>query len=206
MPAASDHPEFWQDIYAAESRPGWDMDGPTPLVPELLAAARAAGVEPGPAVAVPGCGFGHDAAALADLGFQVTGLDFAASALAGARARYGDRVRWCQEDWFAPGGAAFDVIFDHTCFVAMDPARRPEYVAACARRLRPGGLWLGAFFHRVTGAGGPPHPIAMDELRTLAETAFRIHHLDHARTSHPRRAGREFLMVARVLPGASATR
>ena len=198
MPATSDHPEFWQDIYAAEARPGWDMGGPTPLVAELLAAARAAGAEPGPAVAVPGCGFGHDAAALADLGFQVTGLDFAAAALAGARARYGERVRWRQEDWFDPAGEAFDTLFDHTCFVAMDPGRRPAYVAACARRLRPGGLWLGAFFHQVTGTGGPPHPIAMDALRALVEPAFEVLHLDRAHTSHPRRAGREFLMVARL--------
>ena len=110
---------------------------------------------------------------------------------------YGDRVQWRREDWFAPDGDAFDAIFDHACFIAMDPARRPDYVATCVRRLRPGGLWLGAFFHRVNAAGGPPYPISMDELAALVEPAFVVRHLDHALTSHPRRAGREFLMVAR---------
>jgi SAM-dependent methyltransferase len=147
-------------------------------------------------VAVPGCGYGHDAAELARLGFLVTGLDFAEVALRGARERYGALVDWRQEDWFAEGADGFDAIFDHTCFVAMDPPTRPKYVAACARRLRPGGLWLGVFFHTVTQPGGPPFAVAMDEVRSLAAAEFDILHLDHASRSHPRRAGREFLLVA----------
>ena len=76
-------------------------------------------------------------------------------------------------------------------------ARRAEYVEVCARRLRPGGMWLGAFFHTVKDPSGPPYPIAPEALRELAEKDFQILYSAPALHSHPRRAGREFLLVAK---------
>jgi len=190
-------PHYWQSVYDAEGRPGWDMDGPTPLLPELLDRAGALGLEPGPRIAVPGCGFGHDAAELARWGFQVTAVDFAPAAIEGARARYGEGVDWRLADWFAAGLPTFDGIVDHTCFVAMAPERRPEYLDSLADRLRPGGLWLGAFFHTVNNPPGPPFAVEPEELRRLARARFEVLDLAEATCSHPRRAGREFLMVAR---------
>ena len=188
-------PHYWQQVYDRESRPGWDMDGPTPLLPELLDLADALERSVGPRVAVPGCGFGHDAAELARWGFQVTGVDFAPSAIQGARARYGEAVEWLEDDWFTVQLPPFDAVFDHTCFVAMAPERRAAFVDACAERLRVGGLWLGAFFHRVNSPPGPPFAIEPTELRALAERRFEVLHLGDATRSHPRRAGREFLVV-----------
>jgi SAM-dependent methyltransferase len=187
---------YWQDIYHAEPRPGWDLGGPTPLLPELLELAERTELPLGPSLAVPGCGFGHDAAELARRGFRVTGVDFAPAALQGARERYGDLVRWAREDWFA-GTRTFDGIFDHTCFAAMDPPRREAYLSACARRVRPGGAWLAACFDRVVRNDGPPFAVSMDEVRVLAEPWFDLLHLGRAERSHPRRAGREFLVVAK---------
>jgi hypothetical protein len=37
----------------------------------------------------------------------------------------------------------------------------------------------------------------MQELRALAEACFEVLHLGAAADSHPRRAGREYLLVAR---------
>jgi thiopurine S-methyltransferase len=194
------HPDYWNQLYRDEGRPGWDMDGATPLVRELLDLALPLGLRPGCELVVPGCGYGHDAAELATLGFAVTGLDFAPLAIQGAMGRYGDRVAWSQADWFTTLLGPWDAIFDHTCFVAMDPARRPAYVEAAARHLRPGGLWLAAFFHDVNGRPGPPHAIPMADLRRLVEPRFEDLHLAEATTSHPRRAGREYLLVGRLRP------
>lgn len=188
---------FWQGIYDKETRPEWDMKKATPLVQELLDAASDLGLQVGPSVVVPGCGYGHDAAEFARQGYSVTGVDFADAAVQGARQRYGDLVAWRQEDWFGPWDESYDALFDHTCFAAMTPDARPGYLQACARRLKPGALWLGAFFHTVTGESGPPFPISMEELRPLAERHFEILRLAPAQRSHPRRAGREFLIVAR---------
>lgn len=198
--AMTTHPDYWNQIYEAEGRPGWDMDGATPLVDELLGLALPLGLRPGADLVVPGCGYGHDAAELAARGYAVTGVDFAPLAIQGARERYGDRVAWSQADWFTTPLGPWDAIFDHTCFVAMDPDRRPTYLEACARHLRPGGLWLAACFHDVNGRPGPPHAIPMTQLRTLVEPRFEVLHLAPATASHPRRAGREFLVVARRRP------
>lgn len=191
------HPDYWNQLYQDEGRPGWDMDGATPLVRELLDLAQPLGLQAGCDLVVPGCGYGHDAAELESKGFSVTGLDFAPLAIQGAMHRYGDRVAWSQADWFTTELGPWDAIFDHTCFVAMDPVRRPAYVEACAHHLRPAGLWLAAFFHDVNGRPGPPHAIPMVELGQLVKSSFEVLHLAEATTSHPRRAGREFLMVAR---------
>jgi SAM-dependent methyltransferase len=187
-------PEYWQQVYDTEPRPGWDMDGPTPLVAELL---ELAGRVPGAHVAVPGCGFGHDAADLARRGFRITAFDFAPAALAGARARYGEGVDWRQEDWFTTATGPFGAVFDHTCFVAMEPLRREAYVARTAELLTPDGLWLLAAFHDVQDRPGPPFALSMAELRSLAEAHFEVLHLAPATRSHPRRAGREMLLVGR---------
>ncbi len=188
-------PEYWNQVYVDEPRPGWDMDGPTPLLGELFGRAKELGLVPGRSVAVPGCGFGHDAAALSERGFQVMAFDFAPLALEGARARYGETVRWRQEDWFTTAEGPFDVVFDHTCFVAMEPHRREAYLARTAALLKPGGLWLAAFFHEVTREPGPPFAIAREDLKRMASAHFDLPFLGDATCSHPRRAGREFLAV-----------
>jgi SAM-dependent methyltransferase len=190
-------PDYWNRIYEDEGRPGWDMDGATPLVTHLLGLAQALGLPPGGDLVVPGCGYGHDAAELEARGFTVTGLDFAPLAIQGAMHRHGDRVVWSQGDWFTTQLGPWNAIFDHTCFVAMDPARRPAYVDTCASHLRPGGFWMAVLFHNVNGRPGPPHALPMAEMRTLAEARFDVLHLSETMDSHPRRLGREYLMVAR---------
>lgn len=190
--------EDWNRIYQEEPRPGWDMDGPTPLMAELLEAAPLA---PGARVAVPGCGFGHDAAELARLGFRVEAFDIAPLAIQGAHARHGDAVQWRLEDWFTAEAGPFDAIFDHTCFVAMEPARREAYGAVARDRLAPGGLWMGAAFHDTGGRVGPPFAIGREAMGDLIRGAgFDLLLLRDATASHPRRAGREFLWAARMMP------
>ena len=187
--------EDWNRIYAEEPRPGWDMDGPTPLLDELLAERPLAS---GVSIAVPGCGFGHDAAELARRGFAITAFDIAPLAIKGARARYGEAVAWRLEDWFASEAGPFEAVFDHTCFVAMEPARREEYAAATFARLAPGGLWLGVAFHDTGDRTGPPFAIQSDAMGDLIRVSgFALLMLREAAASHPRRAGREFLWIAR---------
>lgn len=194
-------PFDWQQVYETEVVPGWDMGQPAPGLAEVLAAVREAGETLGPRVLVPACGWGHDAAAFAAMGHPVVGLDIAPAAVAGARERYGEACTWVLDDLFHTDLGAFDALFDHACFIAMPIARRGEYRDALARHLRPGGLWLGIFQHSVTYLEGPPFAVQMEELRTLAEPAFEVLALRPCETGHPRRLGREFLMVAKRRQG-----
>lgn len=191
----------WERVYTEEGTP-WDLGGPCPVLGEVLEGARLQGLAEGCALAVPGCGLGHDAAWLADQGFRVTGLDLVPEAVDRARAAYGEPPAWLAGDWLAGDWLAgaqgpFDALVDHTFFVAFPPERRAEVVAAHARHLAPGGLWLGVFFHQVREPNARPWAVQPEELRALAEPAFAVLDLQPARTGHPRRLGREFWMVAR---------
>src|SRR5512144_2380362 len=89
-------------------------------------------------VAVPGCGRGHDARFLARHGYAVTGFDFAPAAVRAARtlARLeGAELTVEQRDVFglaADYPHAFDGVWEYTCYCAIDPQRRDDYVRAMA--------------------------------------------------------------------------
>ncbi|MDA0886227.1 MAG: methyltransferase domain-containing protein, partial [Cyanobacteria bacterium] len=117
-------------------------------------------------VLVPGCGRGHEAALLADLGYEVIGLDFSGEAIQRAQALHGSdraQLRWLQADLFDGGALAaagittgsLQGVLEHTCFCAIDPAKRGAYLDTMARLLAPGGWLLGLFWcHRRPD--GPP--------------------------------------------------
>lgn len=124
----------------------WEKGAPTPVLTSWLAGEgnRLEGD-----VLVPGCGFGHDAAAIARHGRSrsVLGLDVVPAAIARARALHHERGLTFQvADFFQAGSGICDWIFEHTCYCAIAPARRPDYIEAAWRALRPGGRLLAVFF------------------------------------------------------------
>lgn len=190
----------WQKIYAEEGTP-WDMDMATPALAEVLPWAREEGLAEAARLVLPCCGLGHDAAELARQGFQVTAADIVPEAIQEARSRYGEGIAWCCADWFGPVLGSFDAVFDHTAFVAFPPERRATYAEACARHLRPGGLWFGVFFHTVREPEQRPWAVQEHELRAVAEGArFEVLRLQKLTHGHPRRLGRELGMLARLRP------
>jgi thiopurine S-methyltransferase len=74
-----------------------------------------------------------------------------------------DTLQWLQADLFdrqaleaaglTPG--SLSGIVEHTCFCAIDPGLREDYIGTACRLLAPGGWLLGLFWcHRQPG--GPP--------------------------------------------------
>jgi SAM-dependent methyltransferase len=189
---------FWDDLYA-HGGDGWETGGPHP---SLVRFVETTPPPPG-RIAVPGCGRGHDARFLASRGYDVVGFDFAAAAVAQARAlaaREGVAVRFEQRDIFtlpAREAHGFDGAWEYTCFCAIDPRRRAEYVDTMAAILRPGGWLLAMFFPMRSYGAGPPYPVARAEVRRLLARHFRIERALAPPAPVPRRLGQEWMVLAR---------
>ena len=84
-------PEYWEERYQAGDMP-WEKGEASPGLVDFLAAHREL---PRGTVAVPGCGYGHDARAFASAGFLVHGFDLAPSAVAAAEARTRGLLEGC---------------------------------------------------------------------------------------------------------------
>ncbi len=170
----SDLASSWSIRYAMSQTP-WDLGEPhAELVTRLGADPGLGSGEPG-RVLVPGCGSGHDAEALADAGWTVTALDFAGSARKLVETKLGDRGEFLLGDLFEYQAAdPFDLVFDHTCFCAIDPVRRADYGRAVAGWLKPGGRFVSIVFPKGKPVehGGPPHAMTTGDLDSALGAAF----------------------------------
>ncbi|MEX1045454.1 MAG: methyltransferase [Chthoniobacterales bacterium] len=184
----------WNQRYEAGDTP-WDKGEAHPVLRDMLTHGALSGH-----ILVPGCGTGYDVRELAGRGLSVTGLDVAPLALAAARSheRVGGET-YQLVDFFAPPPEmreAFDGVFEHTCFCAIDPRRRTEYVEAVAAVLPPGGRLLAVFFVNPDNDGeGPPFGCTPEELDGLFGGRFRLLEEHWEIPTYPEREGRELLRL-----------
>jgi SAM-dependent methyltransferase len=193
----------WNERYRKGETP-WEKGAPAPPLLELLGKVDAEIWGDG-SVLVPGCGTGHDVRALAAKGFPVLGLDLAEEAICracshpevgGESYEVGD---FLDAGWRV--GKCFSAIFEHTCFCAIDPARRGDYAQACAELIMPGGCLVGVFFLTPYDPGeewaGPPFPSEMEELDSVFSPWFERETAWVPQAAYPGREGREWLAVYR---------
>jgi methyl halide transferase len=191
-------PDFWEGLYATGGD-GWELGEPAPPLVDFVEQTP----PPRGRVAVLGCGRGHDARFLATRGYDVVGYDFSPAAVTAARAlarRDHVRVEFQQRDIFALGreaAHAFDGVWEYTCFCAIDPARRREYVRAMAGVLRPGGWLLACFFPLRAVNAGPPFVVTARDVRRLFTPPFRVERAFAPLRSPRPRLGREWMVLAR---------
>src|SRR5688572_31954904 len=100
MPEEISKPQYWDAVYALPEEPRWVLGQAAPPLARWLAG----GPRPG-RVAVLGCGYGHDALAFAEQGFDAWGYDFAELAIERASARVlplhkGNRLHFVRADFF----------------------------------------------------------------------------------------------------------
>lgn len=168
--------QFWEERYASQNT-GWDLAGPSPHFVDLMASAPDF-LKPA-AMAVLGSGRGHDAAFFGKAGFEVTGFDYADQAVQEAQQRYGQWACFKQRDIFTLGGSdsperqQFDYVLEHTCFCAILPQQRPDYVKIAANLLKPGGFLIGVFWEHKD-PHGPPFSTPLLEVQTLFPPSFEL--------------------------------
>ena len=160
-------PTDWDANYRAGDTP-WDKGAAAPPLLEWLEGKthRFNGE-----MLVPGCGLGHDVRAIAATGqaSAVWGVDLSPAALEQAR-RFppASNESYVQADLFALPPelhGRFDWVFEHTCFCAIQPSMRRDYVRAVAEALKEGGHLLAIYYldpwqgkAEMPPEGGPPFP------------------------------------------------
>lgn len=193
----------WNQRYEQGETP-WDKGVPAPPLLELLD-KTALPIWGDGKVLVPGCGTGHDVRVLARAGLSPLGLDLAPLALAKAREHEPAGAESYElGDFLDPAwreGKSFSAIWEHTCYCAIDPSARPDYAAACADLVVPGGHLIGVFFLTPNDPGeedeGPPFNASVEELDARFSPWFqRIDSWVPART-YPDREGREWTAIYR---------
>jgi len=190
---------YWQKRYE-ERRDGWDLGKAAPPLANFFESHI---MPPPPArVVVPGCGRGYEVLRLAQLGYEVIGVDFAQDAIdAGKRAAKTQQLTtaaFAARDFFVFAAEPqyrgyFDVAVEHTCYCAIDPVRRGAYADALLSVLRPGGLFVGLFWD-CGFAGGPPFSTDQEELHKRFGPRFPGGGFEPASGSVSPRAGQEILV------------
>jgi SAM-dependent methyltransferase len=165
--------DFWQRRFQQRQTP-WDRAAPGPRIAAWIADGT---LRAGIRIAVPGCGSGHDVAALAQAGCDVTAIDYASAAITLTQERldaHGARAQLAHADVLAWQPASpLDAVYEQTCWCALHPDHWPAYAAQLHGWLRPGGaLLLMAMQCRRDSAAqgrieGPPYHMDINAVRAL---------------------------------------
>ena len=193
MTSPSD-PQYWRDAWA-EPTQGWEIGQAAPPLANWFALHSPFGLR----ALVVGCGRGHEARMLSMAGAEVVAIDFAPEAIAEARllaAKEGAAVDFRVRDLFALGRERdkYQLVVEHCCFCAIDPARRGEYVERVAGVLGDGGQLVGLLRTRCTKPVGPPFAVAREEVERLFAPHFTIHEMRVPDDSIEARRGSELFV------------
>jgi SAM-dependent methyltransferase len=155
-------------------------------------------------VLVPGCGRGHEVRALGTQpNTSVVGLDLSATAIAQAKelsSKSGSDldISFIVGDFFhlpSKLKRSFDWLVEHTCFCAIEPRQRPDYVRAASAALRTGGKIFGIFYLNPETESGPPFAVSKKELSELFDPRFTLLEEWVPKESFPGREDRELVRV-----------
>lgn len=187
-------PESWERRYQ-EGTARWNLGQPAPPFVTLLNSPDAPQLG---RMAVLGAGHGHDALLFAEQGFEVIGFDFAPSAIeaatAAAQAR-GLSAQFLQRDIFQLPEEFphhFDYVLEHTCYCAILPEQRADYVQVVQSILRPQGELI-ALFWAHDRPDGPPFGTTPDEILQRFAPGFNVLSITQPANSIEMRKDEEYL-------------
>lgn len=187
--------KYWSEVYQTET-PRWELNQPAESLKDMLPRLKL----PKSRILVLGCGSGNDAAYFAELGHVVTAVDISPEAIQRGQEKHArlPQIRWIESDLFQLGSEhlqSYDIVFEHTCFCAVDPTRRNELVALWKKFLAPGGSLLGVFFV-MDRKEEPPFGATEWEIRERLKKHFQFVFWGRWHQSIDRRNGKELLIYA----------
>lgn len=182
----------WDEVYEkiAPAQLPWNAGKPDSDLVRLFEAGR---FPAGRALDL-GTGPGHDAAYLANNGFEVHAIDISPKALTLARetaasAGVSGKIRFLEADVLRLKVAqnAFTLINDRGCFHVFEPKLRPFYTSRVHRALKPGGKLFLRTFSDKEPPGPGPRRLAREELLSCFETGFKLESLEEGIFEGPRK-------------------
>ena len=187
--------DFWNKIYQTEV-PRWELNEPAAPLKDILPQLKL----PKSRIAVLGCGSGNDAAYFASQGHIVTAIDFSAEAISEGEKKYSQvkNLEFLQADIFDLDPTLFhqfDIVYEHTCYVAVNPDRRDELVKVWKKLLHNDGQFL-AIFLLGNQTTHPPFASNEWELRQRLEKDFFHLYWTRWQRSIERRAGKELVVFS----------
>lgn len=190
---------FWNQFYLQKDLPNWDLSGAHPHLEAITSQLKINKSR----ILVLGCGKGHDAYQLSQKGHLVTGVDWSEAAIDEAKNKYGEKenLKFVKADAFNLPERfynAFDIIFEHTFFCAIDPERRNELIKVWRNCLVPTGYLL-AFLFTVNSENQPPFSATEWEYRERLKKYFSFLYWTRLRAVSSRSLGSELVVYAQKL-------
>ena len=189
-------PQFWEELYQT-NYDKWDLKEATPIFKQLATEL------PLGRVCIIGCGRGYDAIEFAKIGFQVTAIDFAPSAISSLKNMANlmevslEIIRKNIFDLLPKYHNSFDYVLEQTCFCAIHPSRRKEYETIVKGILKMGGHLVGLWFplDKDLEQGGPPYGTSIEEVKSTFDSGWEIKKEEFSEYSIKPRKGREKLVI-----------
>lgn len=191
------NPKFWQERYL-QNNTKWDIGYPTPILIDYLDNNNSIGK-----ICVLGCGNGHDAIEFSKYGNNVHAVDFAKEPLENLKQEAFSRkldIKLICKDIFSLNvkyPECFDMVYEYTCFCAIDPKRRVEYFNVVHSILKQGGLLFGIFIplDKELSDDGPPFGVNIDTILQITENKFNVIENSFSALSIEPRLNREKVVI-----------
>ena len=190
----------WHQRYIDGDTP-WDKGTYTPAVLEILTNKV---IPEGKEVLVPGSGYGYDAWAISNAGYTTTGIDIVEFAVSEAQRIHqgAENLSFIKADLFdpeLPAKKTYGAIWEHTCYCAILPEQREDYIEAVANLLEKDGLFIGLFFTNteMPPGEGPPYETSAEDVHRLFSERFELVWEKDPDDTFPQRVGCEWLMLWR---------
>lgn len=201
-----DDPLSWDNAWKQNITP-WDMGGVQPSLKEVIETSNIPFPKSGKAL-VPGCGSGYDVFYFASLGLKATGMDISETAV---EAAYKERNKEPQNvidnsDFLAANffeysniispEDRFDLVYDHTFFVAIPPHKRKDWGVEMAALVKPGGYLITSCFPMLPETStGPPYFVRPEHYDEVLQENFEKIYSKVPTRSSPSHEGLERMMV-----------
>ncbi len=191
-----DLPEYWNRRYS-ENNDSWTLNSANPVFVQLLSSKK---ISLGNKMLVLGCGTGCDAFAAAELGYEVTGIDFSSEALSIAveNSKLSDNPpKYLNMDFFElkNTGYIFDTVYEYVSFCSVVPCRLEELISNIHSVTAENGLLISVLFPINNLNYAPPNSIDYIEFVNTAAKYFRLIYFQRNINSIKPRKGKEVLLI-----------